>query len=181
MYKRQVLRWFGWRRLPTARPTSPERAIHWPSAQSAANTCTMPISVPSTPATIHATKKACSADAPARDPADTKSAEADNSPSADRPSPAGSEPGSQDHKTQAATTPCAARSGRMDAGPPEAGAQVRVIATTQPQSAIAASWLNNVGDGGRLKASSVGKVAAADNSQMVALGAELWLVRAAKE
>ncbi len=134
-----VLKWFGCRMLPTARPSSPERAIHCPSAQSAANTCTMPISVPNTPATIQATKKACSAALPARDPAETSSADAASSPSAERLRPAGSEPHSHDHRTQAAITPCAARSGPVDDAPFAGAESDPVIATTAPQSASAAS------------------------------------------
>ena len=66
-HSRKLLSWFGWRRLPTARPTIELRATSVPSAQPGANTCTSPIAAPSTPATSNAMQKARNAAGPRPD------------------------------------------------------------------------------------------------------------------
>ena len=53
----RLLRWLGWRRLPTARPATEECAIQSPSARSGANTCTSATAACSTPTTAQAPKK----------------------------------------------------------------------------------------------------------------------------
>ena len=54
----RLLRWFGWRMLPTARPGTVLRAIQSPSAHCGANTSTMAMPLLATPARTRPMQKA---------------------------------------------------------------------------------------------------------------------------
>ena len=63
-HRSRLLRWFGWRRLPVARPAIAAIAIQSPSGTCGANTCSRPISVLAMPATTRPMQKARKARSP---------------------------------------------------------------------------------------------------------------------
>ena len=140
----RLLRWLGWRRLPTARPGSPLSAIQLPSGQAGANTCTSAIAALARPAATQATQKAANsrgASAPRRAaaPLASSSAAAASNPSADSASDDGSAPGPQDHSTPRASAASAAATGHA-ARPGDAGAISASTTAHRPQSASASAW-----------------------------------------
>lgn len=152
------LRWFGCRRLPTARPGKPERATSTPSAQAGANTCTSAIRLLITPATTQPRQKASSAwrrASGASAAADQASSSAASSrPSAEAARLAGSAT-EADHSTPAASK----ASGSSSAAParvPARTCEVPNSAANTPHNPRAAAWLKKVAEGGRLNATSVG-------------------------
>ena len=144
----RLLRWLGWRRLPTARPGLPDAAIQSPSHQPGAKTCIRATITLSTPAATQAQQKAAKrstaaprAHAPA--PPAVSTAAAPSEPIADKARPVGKAPGPHDHAAVSASKPNAASKG---AGPRrrKAGSDTTTKAAHKPK---AKAWLRKVGEG----------------------------------
>ena len=147
-----LLRWLGWRRLPTARPGKPERAIQSGSGQPGAKTWIAATPTLRPPASSHPQQKAAkrsSREACARAvaPPTSSTAAAASMPSADSARLPGSAPGPQDQRA-AAPTIASAPSGAqaLRAAAPAQPA----TATNRPQAASARAWFRKVGDGAGL-------------------------------
>ena len=163
----RLLRWFGWRRLPVARPGMAEAATQVPSGQAGANTCTRPMALLATPATTRAMQKARNAGA-ARPHRAAAAATATVSialaiaPAEDSDSDQGAD--SNAEAPSAARTRAASDTSKAVL-PVEAGQAVRGSAAPStsrkvPQPTNAAAWLRKVADGETLKATSVGSTTA---------------------
>ena len=171
----RLLRWLGWRRLPTARPTMPERAIQSPSGHCGAKTCTNAMPTLKTPAATQPAQNITNIGAAPRcaAPPATSSIAAASIATADSARLAGSPPKPQEPAAASSTSSSAACKG---VAPPHAppgrpdGVDTAPAATKPPHSAQANAWFRKVGDGETLYASSEGALAAAMAKNLGNLG-----------
>ena len=167
-HSNRLLRWFGWRMLPTARPGREVTAIQSPSAHSGANTCRMPIRLLSKAATTMPMQKARNAAWPR--PARCRvaatcavSAAAAIIPALERASDHGWRVQSGAARADSNSTPKTPCNAARPLPPGHSRLRRSDAASSvsqPPQPISAAAWFRKVDDGGRLKASSIGTVRA---------------------
>ncbi len=166
-HRSRLLRWFGWRRLPVARPASAASATQLPSGECGANTCTRPISALAMPATTRPMQKARKATS-ARPARCVEAAIAITStagrmvPTAESESVEGTAPKTDAASALMAVSVIAASSASAprERGHAEPGRHVASTIRKPPQPTRAAAWLKKVADGATLNAMRVGTATA---------------------
>ena len=158
LHSSRLLRWLGWRRLPTARPGKPECAIQSPSTAPGQNTCTAAMPTLSAPATTQPQQKAAKRStaamalssacrrARALAPLATITAAASKEPISDSARLAGSDAPSHDHRP-AATSKAMAACSTATPRPATSGAATSANAGHR---AKARAWFRKVGEGATL-------------------------------
>jgi len=166
-HSNRLLRWFGWRRFPVARPTIAESAIQSPSGSFGANTWTRPITALATPATASAIAKARNAGRPR--PARRADAATAATSAAGTIVPAlesASVDGTEYAVAASASTAHTASAASRASVPCERGQTLRGrlaprTSRNAPQPTNAAAWLKKVADGETFHAIIVGSATAA--------------------
>ena len=161
----RLLRWLGWRRLPTARPGMPEAAIQLPSGRAGAKTCTRATATLKRPATNQAQEKAAKrvsrvegadsvedgdssreSSAVAAAPAASINSAAASVANADNARVDGMPPGPQLQAAQAPSSSRAAATGQAPR-PGTVGLSQAQAPANIAHSAKASAWFRKVGDG----------------------------------